>query len=348
MNTSTEQLPPLVLYHANCADGFGAAFAAWKVFGDKAEYVPVQYDKTLYYAESGLLAVAGDKVYEIADRTVYILDFSFSKDVMDSLFAIAGTRIVWLDHHKTAFDMYGLTVNTGDSTFSTELDVFQFERPSNSYVCLDNTRSGALIAWEYFHPMTPAPLLIKHLDDYDRWVFKIPGTKEFNKALWSLAPWNFQQWDELVDTLREYANEYYDIGAAILRAHDQNVQSVLTSTRRECTLTWYESCKIDNPHEDNKTLSSARQVSAVGLSSNCPAHLASDVGHALAVESRTYGLCWYMESAGLIKCSLRSTGSYDVSIIASKFGGGGHKTAAGFTCSMDTLSKFLNPITRSM
>ena len=35
----------LVLYHANCPDGFGAALAAWKHFGNEAEYVPVQYGK---------------------------------------------------------------------------------------------------------------------------------------------------------------------------------------------------------------------------------------------------------------------------------------------------------------
>ena len=27
-------MKPLVIYHANCADGFGAAFAAWLKLGD--------------------------------------------------------------------------------------------------------------------------------------------------------------------------------------------------------------------------------------------------------------------------------------------------------------------------
>lgn len=33
-------MKPLVIYYANCADGFGAAFAAWTKLGDDAEYVP--------------------------------------------------------------------------------------------------------------------------------------------------------------------------------------------------------------------------------------------------------------------------------------------------------------------
>ena len=38
-------MKPLVIYHASCADGFGAAFAAWLKFGDDAEYVACSYGK---------------------------------------------------------------------------------------------------------------------------------------------------------------------------------------------------------------------------------------------------------------------------------------------------------------
>lgn len=81
---------PLVIYHANCADGFAAAFAAWLKLGDDAEYVPMQYGK--------------DDVFKIPPwtaRDVYILDFSLPRDYMDKIFSEA-KRVVWLDHHKTA------------------------------------------------------------------------------------------------------------------------------------------------------------------------------------------------------------------------------------------------------
>jgi len=41
---------------------------------------------------------------------------------------------------------------------------------------------------------------------------------------------------------------------------------------------------------------------------------------------------------GILRCSLRSKGNIDVAAIAQSFGGGGHKTAAGFKCT-DTLDK---------
>ena len=44
---------------------------------------------------------------------------------------------------------------------------------------------------------------------------------------------------------------------------------------------------------------------------------------------------------GLLRCSLRSKGNINVAEIAQQFGGGGHKTAAGFKCreSMDKTKK---------
>ena len=33
----------VVIYHGRCRDGFAAAYAAWKKFGDKASYLPFLY-----------------------------------------------------------------------------------------------------------------------------------------------------------------------------------------------------------------------------------------------------------------------------------------------------------------
>ncbi len=57
----------------------------------------------------------------------------------------------------------------------------------------------------------------------------------------------------------------------------------------------------------------------------------SDVGNILAEKSGTYGAFWQQLPNHEVKWSLRSKGDYDVSVIASKFGGGGHKNAASFT-----------------
>ena len=105
----------------------------------------------------------------------------------------------------------------------------------------DNDQSGAMLAWRWFHPGTEVPMFIKHIDDYDRWQFKIEGTKEFNKALWAYAPWTFEQWRQIHFNLSVDENtqpRYRQIlaeGAAILRAHDQNVKSVVKGSAGSST-----------------------------------------------------------------------------------------------------------------
>lgn len=312
-------MKPLVIYHADCADGFGAAFAAWLKFGDDAEYKPMKYGDTLneeqYYG-----------------RDVHILDFSFPRHMMSILFASADS-VTWLDHHKTAFEMYDLAPNA-DGEYPRDIKdigVDPWEKVGTNsvmkwhHVELDNTRSGALIAWEYFHPEKPVPLAIRHIDDYDRWQFKIDGTKEFIKALWSYAPWTFEIWRDELCLLNDkgHVDMYFD-GDTLIRNHNQNVQSLVPDAIV---------CEIPLRPE----------VGARGLAVNSPHLFASDLGHELANRSGTYGLVWQMGKDGMVKCSLRSNGSYDVSAIAQEFGGGGHRNAAGCRITMGQLQSWLKP-----
>lgn len=317
---------PLVIYHDNCADGFGAAFAAWLALGDSAEYLPQQYGKLGDY----------ERMRELfSGRDVYILDFSLPREFMDMAFESA-KRVVWLDHHKTAFEMWGCMDDFARRGYVTE-------QRGAGLIILDNNRSGAMLAWEYFHPRADIPMLIKHIDDYDRWQFKIDGTKEFNKALWSYAPWSFAQWRDWTFSLDHnldgpylsdhIAAPFIKEGAAILRAHDQNVQSVVKGAARKCTV-WF-------PMPDGGWRVTDTCM-AHGLAANCPPHLTSDVGHELAVQSGTFGLCWTLnQTKPVANCSLRSNGDYDVSAIAKAFGGGGHKNAAGFEVPIATLLEWM-------
>lgn len=320
-------MKPLVIYHANCADGFGAAFAAWLKLGDEAEYLPMQYNQPHTADYNG--------------REIYILDFSFHKEMMDYVFAHA-KRVVWLDHHKTAFEMW-----CKDDERQFFEWAFVSEPENNSYIKLNN-KSGAMLAWEYFHPDIEVPMLIKHIDDYDRWQFKLKGTKEFMKALWSYAPWSFELWRDILNITEkkewiaasadpQFSKGYTDMlleGAAILRAHEVNVQAVVKGAGRSCRISkctkWVHSSKL-----------AGDSCFVEGLAANCPPHLASDVGHELAIRSGTYGLLWHIDKDGICKCSLRSNGDYDVSAIAKSFGGGGHKSASGMEVDIQTLLEWI-------
>ena len=261
---------------------------------------------------------------------------------MDKLFAVSES-VTWLDHHKSAFEMW---CEDGERSLCEQSN-------GRDEVILDNNKSGALLAWEFFHPGTEVPMFIRHIDDYDRWQFKLEGTKAFQKALWSYAPWSFQQWEHEWDSTWGYSSadglegmpNFIREGEAILRAHDQNVQSVVKGSARKCSIVpavidsndsykapwvWWH----DEEHGDTCGVN--------GLAANCPPHLTSDVGHELATQSGTFGLCWTLSKEGLIaKCSLRSNGDYDVSAIAKTFGGGGHRNAAGMEIPIEALLAWL-------
>ena len=167
-------MKPLILFHASCTDGYAAAYAAWECFGDEAEYVPMHYGpeplKNLLYK----------------GRDVYILDFSLPMSDTYMLAADAAS-LTWLDHHKTAFEMW---CPDGEREF--------FHQEENNgqcdiYITLDNNNSGARLAWDFFHPDTPPPMVIKHIDDRDRWQFKMRGSREIHLALQSEQPWTFEK-----------------------------------------------------------------------------------------------------------------------------------------------------------
>lgn len=308
-------MKPLVIYHDSCTDGFAAAFAAWLKLGDDAEYLPIQYGQT----SPDMMA---DKC---SNRDVYILDFSFDRLVMEHIFK-AAERVVWLDHHKTAFEMWCGKYEKQMFYMAAE------EGDPRIKIHLNDNKSGALLAWEYFHPNTKAPMFIRHIDDRDRWQFKLEGSKWLHAALNSMKPWSFEQWKELLMVEDRYGDGPFFTdtkcqvlrvsGGAILRAQDAVVES-LSRKSKECSIYDKSDDFVDK-----------------GLAVNFPIYQ-SEIGHELANASGTFGLVWFVNEDNVVICSLRSNGDYDVSNIAKLFGGGGHKNAAGFKTNIDTLMRWL-------
>lgn len=313
---------PLVIYHADCTDGFGAAFAAWLKLGDEAEYLPMQYGP-----------FDANKMPSVIDREVFILDFSFSRSIMEGIFSNAA-RVVWLDHHKTAFEMWEPN-SKGVLPLTSKGDSYETYGGKHKII-LHTKKSGAMLAWEYFHPGTEVPLLIRHIDDRDRWQFKLEGSKELHAALASYQPWSFEQWEGWHRTGicgLEGEFNFYAEGAAILRAQNAAVAQAVKHARNCCI-------RLYDPAHDSWQRAEYGPAEFNGLAVSCPLHQ-SEIGHELANKSGTFGLIWSMKEDGSINCSLRSNGDYDVSAIAKAFGGGGHRNAAGFQTSVETLIGWL-------
>ena len=180
----------VVIYHGKCPDGFGAAFAAWLKFGDAAQYVPADYC---------------DAPPDVTGKDVFILDFSYKRDVMEKIDAVA-TSITLLDHHETAQNnLAGFKCSCGKIHF-------------------DTSKSGARMAWEHFNPGTPIPLLIQFIEDRDLWKFVIPNTDAFLAYL-DMLPFSFEQWHALLDDGSAQFAEALAMGTVI----HQRVVSICTN-----------------------------------------------------------------------------------------------------------------------
>ncbi len=264
---------PLVLYHGPaCPDGWCAAWCAWKCFGDKADYIPVQY---------------GQEPPDVTGRNLFILDFSYRYAIMEELIRRAAA-LTCLDHHATARE---------------ELRPLLSSRSLSGYdIRFDMMKSGARLAWEYFFPKEEPPSLVRFVEDRDLWLFRLHGSREVNAAL-SSYPKTFEAWDALHRGW--YFPALLEQGTGILRYQNQLVEAICKNAR-EITI------------GDHRVLAANTCV------------LQSEVGEKLA-EGRPFGVAWFRRLDGKVQFSLRSRqGGIDVSEVARKFGGGGHKPAAGF------------------
>ena len=155
----------VILYHAHCPDGFGAAWAARKKFKERAEYIPVQHNTPLPEGLSG--------------KEIYILDFCYPKEVMEELLS-KNKKVVAIDHHIS------------QKAIITALPFYVFD--------LDH--SGAVLAWKYFHHGKRTPKLLRHIEDIDLWSFKLPHTREIILAL-RMRGYDFKIWDRIAPCLEE-------------------------------------------------------------------------------------------------------------------------------------------------
>lgn len=263
----------IILYHGSgCPDGFGAAYAAWKKFGENAEYHPLSRGEE-------------PPVELCKGNIVYFVDFCYPKDIMDQFVAVA-KKLVVLDHHSGVQDV------------TESMPEFVF----------DNNRSGAGIAWDYFHPNTPRPALIDLVEDDDLFRFALADTRDVITYL-EVQSFDFALWDS--------------IAAKLDSPNDKEAMLEKARTYREY---FNLLAKISVDH--------AKLISFEGYEIYFAyAHplksMKSYVGNILAKKKGPCALVVSAHPEGY-GVSIRGDGTVDVSKIAQKFGGNGHKDSSGF------------------
>ena len=177
---------PLILYHGHhCPDGFAAALAVWLYYAGKAQFLGLDHGDVKSVED--LPALNG--------RAVYILDFSFSSEILRSIEERAA-KLVLLDHHKSAADkLSGFVCHRGAVHF-------------------DMYKSGAHLAWEFFLPEKALPDLVRFVEDRDIWVWQYPQSAGFLSAL-DMEPFEFARWQEIVLFDATQLSNYIERGRAM-------------------------------------------------------------------------------------------------------------------------------------
>lgn len=283
-----------VLYHRD-SDGYFAGWCAWnfhkkscnneqelKMFG-------VQYSEPLPFSLDALTK----------NDIVYILDFSYKREICEYI-KNRVSKLVILDHHKTA----------------------EKELKGLSYATFDMTKSGALLAWEYFYPNSEPPRACIYVNDRDLWKFEHGDrTRAFESFLRvNAVKDDWEKWTELVN------DELY-LSCAIAEGNTylKYERSVVKSMASNPSCVKFVDVKFKD-----RVLKCAFYEGMGILHSELAEELYKNYEIDFTME-------WRIKGNNLTVFSLRSN-KIDVSEIAKAFtsDGGGHKAAAGFSFPVKT------------
>jgi len=219
--------------------------------------------------------------------------------------ALEGKKeVIWIDHHFTSMELakeHGLTHFKGIQRIGT---------------------AACALCWEYFFD-SRVPQAVQLLSAYDVW--------DKNLADWNTITLPFQYgmrlYDEIPETFLQY--DYKSIGKLVYLEDVINIGNSIIAFEKQ-------------KHTKN-CASSAFEAHIYGYKAICLNTLdfSSNTFSSIWDEDRYDVMFAFAYTGQGVRCSLYTTNDINCGDIAKKFGGGGHKKAAGFLLSVNKLAEFL-------
>ncbi len=276
MNSLRE--PIVCLYHAD-ADGRCSAAIVRRALGPAVEMFEMQYGNPVPW---GAVEKAG---------TTVIVDFSLSLEEMRRV--QAASKLVWVDHHKTALE--ALSGPLQDVPGLRALD-----------------EAGCVLTWRTFFPGQPVPEAVTYIGDRDIWRFAHAETAPFGEGLYQEDnhPANDALWGPLLAERGDRAR----VEALIARGR------VLRAARLKGIERQVARSGFEVTFEGHRTLA----INARG---------SGDLGQYIREQGFELAYCYSEASQNgrLVTFVTLYSDRVDVSEIARRYGGGGHPGAAGFS-----------------
>lgn len=234
------------------------------------------------------------------DEKVYIVDYSIDPSMMEQLIAITH-NIIWIDHHKSAIEKYEKYPNM---------------MPAIGGLRIKEGVSASKLVWRYLGGNDDdIPVMVRIIDDWDIWKHEYPHTKPFITAFNARSvytdPKNTLFWTHMNDG--NYIDRMITDGMTMIKFRDGWAEEVLNHVGFKCTIGGLRVFAVNIPHANSEYFKSLDKA-----------------------EYDAFMPFYYDPNKMLWTYSMYSVSEgTDVGVICAKYGGGGHKNAAGFTSPYD-------------
>jgi oligoribonuclease NrnB/cAMP/cGMP phosphodiesterase (DHH superfamily) len=199
-------------------------------------------------------------------------------------------QLTWIDHHQSAIDEMDGTANSWPGV-------------------RDTSDAACVLTWRYFFPDKPVPQAVSLIGDRDVWRWAEKDTGPFNEGLHQhyTRPENDDLWKPLLEDDLDFVGSLIDRGGTIREARLREIRRVLSRYSYSVSFEGYRTLVIN-------------------------LRGSGDLGEKIRMMGFEIGYCYVdkLSDGQLMTFVTLYSDQIDVSKIAMKFGGGGHKGAAGF------------------
>lgn len=246
------------------------------------------------YIECNYTTVPIDNVQD--GEKCFFVDYSFTKDTCDVLFKLLKKKcdITWIDHHKSSLEL-----------------INEYPVLKNIKGIRDKRYSGAALTYMFFtgKPFTEIPNFVKYVSDYDTWTFDLKDSLFFFYGLQTQEYGALSDiWDIL---LKEYKGKENTVLNSIIK-EGEIIDKYVTFTNREL----FRDIAFQSKFEDVPCWVINQNKGSLVFGDNFKDY---PLAITFVFNGKEYVYSLYSNNKDI-----------DCSKIAEKYGGGGHKGAAGF------------------
>ncbi len=225
------------------------------------------------------------------DRADHVILVDFSLPRLEMEQIAQSRQLTWIDHHISALNEMALI--------------------SDGWAGLRDTDEAAcVLTWRYFFPQGPIPRAVTLIGDRDTWRNAEPDSKPFAEGLYqcNTRPDNDTLWRPLLDNDLNSVQELVDQGEELLTARLRKMRRFVTRFSFPVTFEGHRTLVVNQRGD-------------------------GDLGEFMRRLGYDIAYCYIEgpQNGKLMTFVTLFSEQVDVSEIASKFGGGGHRGAAGFS-----------------